>query len=191
MTLEGKKIGFAFTGAFEYYKKTLDIIKKMVKIKDISIIPIMSFNSYIINTKYGDAKDFIKMLEEITQNKVIHTINDAERIGKNLDIIIIAPCTGNTISKLANDIADTPVIIVTKNHILENKPVVIGIASKNALSDNAENIGKLLNRKNYYFVPFRQSNPLTKPNLIIYNPTYIKETLEEALEHKQIQPIIL
>jgi len=191
MTLEGKKIGFAFTGAFGYYKKTIEEIKKLVKIRNISIIPIMSFNSYIINTRYGDSKEFIKILEEITQNKVIHTINDAEKIGKILDIIIIAPCSGNTISKLANDIIDTPVIISVKQHLAENKPVVIGIASKNALSDNAENIGKLLNRKNHYFVPFRQSNPITKPNLILYNSKYIKNTLEEALEQKQIQPIIL
>ena len=193
MTLEGKRIGIAFTGAYECFEKTLKEIKKLSKINNITLIPIMSFNSYKLNTKYGSAKEYIKKLENITKNKVIHTIVDAEKIHKKylLDILIIAPCTGNTISKLSHDITDTPVTVAAKFHLRNNKPIVIAISSNNGLSDNAENIGKLLNRKNYYFVPFRQTNPITKPYSLMSETSFIKITLEEALKRKQIQPIIL
>ena len=153
----------------------------------------MSFNSYNLDTKFGKAKDFIKEIEQITQNKIINTIIGAEPIGpkKMFDILIVAPCSGNTVSKLANDIIDTPVTMAVKSHLRNNKPVVIGISTNNGLSGNAENIGKLLNRKNYYFVPFRQDNPITKPNSLVFDPGYIIKTLEYALEKEQIEPILL
>lgn len=193
MNLEGKSIGFAFTGSFCTFRKTIDELKEITKMKDTKVIGIMSFNSYNLDTKFGKAKDFIKEIEDITQNKIINTITSAEPIGpKNLfDILIVAPCSGNTISKLANDIIDTPVTMAVKSHLRNNKPVVIGISTNNALSGNAENIGKLLNRKNYYFVPFRQDNPITKPNSLVFDPKYIIKTLEYALEKEQVQPIIL
>ena len=167
--------------------------EKISKINNIKLIPIMSFNSYKLNTKYGKAKEHVAHLENITKNKVIHTIKEAENISKKieLDIFIIAPCTGNTISKLSHDIADTPVTVIAKFHLRNNKPIVIALSSYNGLSDNAENIGRLLNRKNYYFVPFRQVNPITKPYSLMYENALIKETLEKALDNKQIQPIIL
>lgn len=193
MNLENKKIGFAFTGSFCTFEKTIKEIEKLLQINNIQIFPIMSFNSYNLNSKFGDAKDFIKKIKELTNNDIIHTIPDAEPIGpKNMfDILIVAPCSGNTIAKLSNDIIDTPVTMAVKSHLRNEKPVVIGISTNNGLSGAAENIGRLLNRKNYFFVPFRQDNPITKPNSIVFDPGYIQKTLEEALENHQIQPMIL
>lgn len=193
MNLEGKNIGFAFTGSFCTFRKTIDEMKKISKIKDVTIFPIMSFNSFNLDTKFGKAVDFEKEIEEITNNKIIHTIVDAEPIGpkKMFDILVVAPCSGNTIAKLANDIINTPVTMAVKSHLRNNRPVVIAISTNNGLSGAAENIGKLLNRKNYYFVPFRQDNPITKPHSIVFDPTYIRKTLEFALDNEQIQPILL
>ena len=193
MKLEGKNIGFAFTGSFCTFEKIIKELKKLSQIPNVNIIPIMSFNSYNLDTKFGLAKDYINKIKEITSNSIIHTIEAAEPIGpkKITDVLIVAPCTGNTISKLANDIIDTPVTMAVKSHLRNNNPVVIFISTNNALSGSAENIGKLLNRKNYYFVPFKQDNPITKPNSIVSDPIYIQRTIEEALEYKQIQPLLL
>lgn len=193
MDLSGKNIGFAFTGSFCTFNKTIEELKKLKNIKNTIITPIMSFNSYNLDSKFGKAKDFIEKIENITQNKIIHTIQDAEPIGpkKMFDILIVAPCSGNTIAKLANDIIDTPVCMAVKSHLRNNSPVVIAISTNNALSGSAENIGKLLNRKNYYFVPFKQDNPITKPNSLVFDAKYIIKTLEYALDNEQIQPILL
>ena len=193
LNLEGKNIGFAFTGSFCTFKKTIQQLELLSKIKDITIIPVMSYNSYTLDTKFGKAKDFITEIEKITNNKIIHTIEDAEPIGpkKMCDIFIIAPCTGNTIAKLANDIIDTPVTMAAKSHLRNEKPLVIAISTNNGLSGAGENIGKLLNRKHYYFVPFKQDNPITKPRSIVFDSTYIIKTLEHALNNEQIQPILL
>ncbi len=193
MNLEGKKIGFALTGSFCTFKRTIIELKNLLKIDGVEVFPIMSFNSYNLDTKFGNAKDFIKEIEEVTNKKIINTIPDAEPIGpkKMFDILIIAPCSGNTISKLANDIIDTPVTMAVKSHLRNERPVVIAISTNNALSGAAENIGRLLNRKHYYFVPFKQDNPITKPNSVVFDPTYIKKTLEYALDNKQIQPLLL
>lgn len=193
MNLENKKIGFALTGSFCTFKKTIQEMENLLKIDGIEIFPIMSFNSYNLDSKFGNAKNFIKKIEELTKNNIIHTITEAEPIGpkKMFDILIVAPCSGNTIAKLSNDIIDTPVTMAVKSHLRNEKPVVIAISTNNALSGAAENIGRLLNRKNYYFVPFKQDNPITKPNSLVFDPTYIKGTLEEALDNHQIQPIIL
>ena len=193
MDLSGKNFGFAITSSFCTFNKTIEELKKLKNIKNTIITPIMSFNSYNLDSKFGKAKDFIEKIENITQNKIIHTIQDAEPIGpkKMFDILIVAPCSGNTIAKLANDIIDTPVCMAVKSHLRNNSPVVIAISTNNALSGSAENIGKLLNRKNYYFVPFKQDNPITKPNSLVFDAKYIIKTLEYALDNEQIQPILL
>lgn len=193
MTLEKKKIGFCFTGSFCMFSKTIEALERLSIINGIQITPIMSFNSYNLDTKFGKARDFIEKIESITKKKVIHTIVDAEPIGpkKMFDILIVAPCTGNTISRLACDIIDTPVTMAVKSHLRNLRPVVIGISTNNALSGNAENIGRLLNRKHYYFVPVRQDNPITKPNSLVFDTSYIKWTVEEALDGKQIQPFLI
>ncbi len=192
MNLENVKIGFALTGSFCTFSKVIPKIKEL-KEKKANIIPIMSYNAYNLDTKFGKAKDFIIEIENITEKKIIHTIQDAEPIGpkKLTDILIIAPCTGNTIAKLANDIIDTPATMAAKSHLRNNKPLVIATSTNNALSGNAENIGKLLNRKNYYFVPFKQDNPITKPRSAVFDPEYIVKTIEYALEGVQISPILL
>ena len=192
MELKDKKIGFTLTGSFCTFKK---VIPKMKEIKKLGaeIIPIMSFNSYNLDTKFGKAKDFIEEIENITEKKIIHTIQEAEPIGikKMTDIMIIAPCSGNTIAKLACDIIDTPATMAAKSHLRNNRPLVIAPSTSDGLSENAENIGKLLNRKNYYFVPFTQDNPITKPRSIAFDINYIIKTIEYALDGEQISPILI
>ena len=192
MSLKNVKIGFALTGSFCTFSKTIEQIKNLVNL-GAEVIPIMSYNSYALDTKFGEASEHIKQIEEITKKHIIHTIQEAEPIGpkKLTDIMIIAPCSGNTIAKLANGITDTPVVMAAKSHLRNQKPLVIAISTNDALSGSAENIGKLLNRKHYYFVPFRQDNPITKPNSLVFDSKSIIETLEKALELEQIQPIIL
>lgn len=192
MDLKDKKIGFTLTGSFCTFQK---VIPKMKEIKKLGaeIIPIMSFNSYNLDTKFGKAKDFIEEIENITGKEIIHTIQEAEPIGpkKMTDIMIIAPCSGNTMAKLACDIIDTPATMAAKSHLRNNRPLVIAPSTNNGLSGNAENIGKLLNRKNYYFVPFRQDNPITKPRSIVFDAEYIIKTIEYALDDEQISPILI
>ena len=192
MDLNGLKIGFALTGSFCTFEKIIPKIKELVK-KGAIVLPIMSKNAYNTDTRFGKAKEFIKEIEEITKNEIIHTITAAEPIGpkKLTDIMIIAPATGNTIAKLANDIIDTPVTMAAKSHLRNGLPLIIAPSTNNALSGNAENMGKLLNRKNYYFVPFKQDNPITKPRSIVFDPEYIEKTMEYALKGEQIQPILL
>ena len=192
MDIKDKKIGFVLTGSFCTFSKTIPKIKEIVKMGS-EVIPIMSFNSYDSDTKFGKAKDFINDIEEITGKEIIHTIQGAEPIGpKHLtDIMVVAPCSGNTISKLTYDIIDTPATMAVKSHLRNNLPVVIAPSTNNGLSGNAQNIGVLLNRQNYYFVPFRQDNPITKPRSIVFDSEYIIKTIEYALDGKQIQPILL
>lgn len=192
MELNGIKIGFVLTGSFCTFKKTIPKIKELIK-QGAKVLPIMSYNSYELDTKFGKAKDFISQIEEITNKKIIHTITEAEPIGpkKLTDIMIIAPCSGNTMAKLACDIIDTPAVMAAKSHLRNGNPLVIAPSTNNGLSGNAENIGKLLNRQNYYFVPFRQDNPITKPRSIVFDSEYIIKTIKFALDGKQISPILL
>ena len=191
MKIKDKKIGFVLTGSFCTFKHTIPQIKKIVEEGGI-VIPIMSRNAYNMDTKFGTAQEFIKEIEEITNKEIIHTIQGAEPIGpKGLtDILIIAPATGNTIGKLANGITDDVGTMATKSHLRNNNPVVIAISTNDGLAGSAENIGKLLNRNNYFFVPFRQDNPITKPRSLVFDPKYIIPTLEKALEKEQVQPIL-
>ena len=192
MNLKDKKIGFVLTGSFCTFSKTIPKMKELIE-KGAEVIPIMSFNSYNLDTKFGKAQDFINEIEEITGKKIIHTIQEAEPIGpKRLtDIMVVAPCSGNTMAKLACDIIDTPATMAVKSHLRNNLPVVIAPSTNNGLSGNAKNIGILLNRKHYYFVPFRQDNPITKPRSIVFDSEYIVKTIESALEDEQIEPILL
>ena len=192
MLLKDKKIGFILTGSFCTFKYTIPQIKKIMEEGGV-VIPIMSKNAYNMDTKFGTALEFIKEIEEITGKEIIHTIQGAEPIGpKGLtDILIIAPATGNTIGKLANGITDDVGTMATKSHLRNNNPVVVAISTNDALSGSAENIGKLLNRNNYFFVPFRQDNPITKPRSLVFDPKYIIPTLEFALDKEQIQPILI
>ena len=192
MNLKDKNIGFILTGSFCMFKTTLEQMKNIKK-EGADIIPIMSYNAHNLDSKFGKAQDFINEIESITENKIINTIQGAEPIGpKGLtDIMLIEPCSGNTIAKLANGITDTPAIMAAKSHLRNENPIVIAISTNDALAGNAENIGKLLNRRHFYFVPFRQDNPITKPKSLVFDAKYTIPTLEEALDGKQIQPILI
>ena len=192
MKLQDKRIGFVLTGSFCTFRKTIDELKKIVKL-GADVLPIMSENSYIMDTKFGKADDFIKEIQDITGKKILHTIQDVEPLGPKdmLDILVVAPATGNTMSKLANDIIDGPATMAVKSHLRRERPVVIAISTNNGLSGAGQNIGKLLNMKNYYFVPFRQDNPITKPRSIVFDQSYLIKTIEMALDREQIQPMLL
>jgi len=192
VNLEEKRIGFVMTGSFCTFRKTIDELKKIVKL-GAKVVPIMSENSYTMDTKFGKARDFINEIEDITGTKILHTIQEVEPLGPKdmLDILVVAPATGNTMAKLANDIIDNSATMAVKSHLRKEKPVVIAISTNNGLSGAGENIGKLLNRKHYYFVPFRQDNPITKPRSVVFDPSYLIKTIEYALDGEQIQPILL
>ena len=192
MKLEGKRIGFVMTGSFCTFRKTIDELKKIVKL-GAKVVPIMSENSYTLDTKYGKAEDFKKEIEEITNTQILHTIQEVEPLGPKdmLDIMVVAPATANTIAKLANDIIDVPAVMAVRSHLRRERPVVIGVSANNGLSSAGANIGKLLNMKHYYFVPFKQDNPITKPRSIVFDPSYLIKTIEYALDKEQIQPILL
>lgn len=192
MIFNGLKIGFALTGSFCTFKIVIPEIENLIK-QGAEVVPIMSYNAYNLDTKFGKAQDFISRIEDITSKKIIHSIQEAEPIGsKNLiDILVIAPCSGNTIAKLAHDIIDTPVTMAAKSNLRNDNSVVIAVSTNNGLGNNATNIGKLLNYKNIYFVPFRQDNPITKPNSLVFDKNYIQRTIEKALDKEQIQPILL
>lgn len=192
MELNKIKIGFALTGSFCTFSKTIPKMKELVE-QGAELIPIMSYNAYNLDTKFGKAQDFIEEIEDITGKEIIHTIQGAEPIGpkKMTDIMVIAPCSGNTMAKLACDIIDTPAVMAAKSHLRNNRPLVIAASTNNGLSGNAENIGKLLNRKDYYFVPFKQDNPITKPRSIVFEFEYLIRTIKAALDGEQISPILL
>ena len=192
MDLQGVNIGYALTGSFCTFKETIEQIKKLVELK-ANVYPVFSFNSQNINTRFGMAKDFMEQVEEITGNKIIKTIEQAEPIGpKNfLDVFVIAPCTGNTLAKMNNGICDTPVLMASKAHIRNNKPVIIAISTNDALGANMENIGSMMNKKNIYFVPFGQDDYLKKPKSIVAQFDKIQETIKYALKGEQIQPILI
>ena len=145
-----------------------------------------------MNCRFGDARDFIIEIQEITGERGIFSIQEAEPIGPKglLDILVIAPCTGNTMAKLAAGITDTPVLMAAKAHMRNDKPVVLSPATNDALGASLKNIGFLMNTKNFYFVPFGQDNCKSKPNSLVAKMELLPETIEYALNGKQIQPVI-
>ncbi len=192
MSLHNKNIGIALTGSFCTFEKTFEEIDKLLN-ENANIYPILSFSSQKIDSRFGKATDFYHRLESMTGHIPITTIEDAEPIGpKNYyDILAVIPCTGNTLAKMANGITDTPVLMAAKSHVRSNKPIVISIATNDAIGMNFQNIGTLLNSKNIYFVPFGQDSPNEKPKSMIAHTHLLKLTLESALAGQQIQPIIL
>ena len=184
-------IGFAMCGSFCTYSSVFPVMTALAR--QHSLIPILSFNAASIDSRFGTAKEHIRLAGEISGRAPILTIADAEPIGpkKLLDLLIIAPCTGNTLAKLAHGIVDTPVTMAAKSHLRNGRPVLIAPATNDALSGSAENIGKLLARKNIYFVPFRQDDPAGKPTSMIADFGLIPEAAEAAMQGKQLQPILL
>ena len=185
-------LGYAFCGSFCTIKQSLAALEQLCRLP-IKVKPIMSEIVYKTDTRFGTANELIEKVEELCKDKIIHTIAGAEPIGpKNLlDILVVAPCTGNTLAKTANGITDTPVTMAIKAHLRNNKPVVLGIATNDALGASAKNIGLLHNTTNIYFVPYGQDDPHSKNNSLVCDFTRITETVEAALEGKQIQPVFL
>ena len=190
--LEGVRIGCVMTGSFCTFKKVFEAWGKL-KSEGAELYPIMSFNASSIDTRFYRAQESVMIFEEITGRKIWNTIDQVEPIGpkKLLDALVIAPCTGNTLAKLAHSIADGPVTMAAKSHLRNGRPVLVAVSTNDALSGAAENIGKLLGRKNYYFVPFGQDDPVKKPTSMVADFSLIPQALEAALEGKQLQPIIL
>jgi dipicolinate synthase subunit B len=190
MKLENKRIGVALTGSFCTFEKVFVQIENLVK-EGANVTTIFSFNSQKIDSRFGKALDHIARARILTGNEPIFTIEDAEPLGpKNmLDVVLIAPCTGNTTAKLANAITDTPVLMTAKGHLRNNKPVVLAIATNDGLTNSLKNIGLLANAKNIYFVPFGQDDYKKKPNSLVADFDLVIPALESALDGKQYQPM--
>lgn len=191
MEIKNLNIGVGITGSFCTFKNMIKILE-ILKGKEANITPIMSYNAFSIDTRFGTANDYIKKVEEICNHKVLAKIEEVEPIGpKNLlDVLLVLPCTGNTLSKLSNSISDTPVTCAVKSQLRNNKPVLLAISTNDGLSGNAKNIGNLLNIKNIYFVPFGQDDAIKKPRSLVYKQDKVIDSLIYCLEGKQIQPII-
>ena len=183
-------IGFAMCGSFCTYAEVFPVLEVLASVH--TVIPIFSLASQTTDSRFGTAKEHIERAETICGRKILCTISDVEPIGPKqlLDALIIAPCTGNTIAKLAHSIADGPVTMAAKSHLRNGRPVLIAISSNDALAGAAENIGKLLNKKNYFFVPFGQDDPQKKPTSMVADFQKIPQALELALEGKQMQPLL-
>ena len=185
-------IGFAICGSFCTFKAIIEEVKHL-KNEGYNILPIMSENAYNLDTRFGDAAYWRGQLTEITDNRIIHTIPGAEPIGpkKLLDALIVAPCTGNTLAKLASGVTDTSVTLAAKAHLRNGRPLIIAPSTNDGLSNAAKNIGALLNYKNVYFVPFGEDDSVNKPTSLVADFTQISTTLKNALEGKQVQPIVI
>ena len=191
--MSNETVGFALCGSFCTFKKVIPQIEKLVN-EGYKVIPIMSHMAYTTDTRFGKARDFNEQIETICKENIIYTISGAEPIGPKelLDVLVIAPCTGNTLGKLANGISDTSVTLAVKAHLRNQRPVIIAVSSNDALGTSARNIGTLMNSKNIYFVPMEQDDYINKPNSIVADFRYIPDTVKEVLAtNKQPQPILL
>jgi dipicolinate synthase subunit B len=184
-------IGFAICGSFCTFKSVFKEIENLTSL-GYDVVPIMSENAFSFDTRFGEAKYWQDEFKRITKKDIIHTIKDAEPIGpkKLLDLLVIAPCTGNTLAKLANGISDTSVTLATKAHLRNARPLVIAVSTNDALSGAGKNIGSLLNYKNTYFVPFRQDSFKNKPCSCVADFTLLPKAIENALNGIQLQPIL-
>lgn len=192
MDFSNCNIGYGITGSFCTFAKTR---KEIVRLTEMgaNVIPIFSYQAQSCDTRFGSAREFVEGICEITGNEGIKTMQQAEPIGPNnfLDIMVIAPCTGNSAAKLCNGITDTPVLMAAKAHMRNGKPLVIAISTNDALGVNFKTVGGLMNMKNIYFVPFGQDNYKSKPNSMIAKMELLPDTIEAAMRGKQIQPIVV
>ena len=184
-------VGFAMCGSFCTFSSVFPVMELLSR--DYIVTPVFSEAAYATDTRFGRAKEHRDLAEEICGMPPIHTIVQAEPIGPKqlFDILVIAPCTGNTLAKLAHGIADGPVTMAAKSHLRNGRPVLIAVSTNDALGAAAENIGKLMSRKHYYFVPFRQDDPKKKPRSMVADFSAIPQALEAALDGRQFQPVII
>ncbi|MBQ7106692.1 MAG: dipicolinate synthase subunit B [Clostridia bacterium] len=192
MYMHGLTAGYALCGSFCTIADSVKQIEKLTK-NNINVVPIMSEIVYNTDNRFNKADELKEKVITLTGNQIIHTITGAEPIGpkKLLDILIVSPCTGNTIAKIANGITDSSVTMAVKAHLRNNRPVVLAIATNDALGGSAVNIGKLLNTKNIYFVPFGQDDPIGKNNSLIADFDKTLETIFAAINGEQLQPILI
>jgi dipicolinate synthase subunit B len=192
MKLKDKRIGFAVTGSFCTFEIAVNVLKELIN-EGAIVTPIISSAVDTTDTRFYTADDFKDDLYTLTKNPVIRTILEAEPIGpqKLLDVLLILPCTGNTLAKMAYGITDTAVTMAAKAHLRNNRPCVLGVSTNDALGNGAKNIGALLNARNIYFVPFGQDDPIQKNRSMVFKKEYVLRTLEMALDNEQIQPIIV
>ncbi|MDI6709380.1 MAG: dipicolinate synthase subunit B [Thermoanaerobacterales bacterium] len=192
MSLKGVKIGLALTGSFCTLHTVMGEIEKLVN-QGAELIPIVSREVAVLDTRFGTAASWLQRLKQIAGRDPIATITDAEPVGpqKLLDVLVVAPCTGNTMAKLANAITDGPVLMAIKAQLRNQRPVVLAISTNDGLGLNARNLGVLLNTKNLYLVPFGQDNPREKPNSLMARIDLLIPAIEEALAGRQIQPVLI
>lgn len=186
------RIGFAITGSFCNFDIVVQQLEQLAK-GNVDIFPIISEAARTFDTRFGKAADWNKRIKQITGREMIETIVEAEPVGPdlNFDVIVVAPCTGNTVAKLANAVTDTAVTMACKAQLRNQKPIVLAIATNDGLGANGRNIGTLLNSKNVYFVPFGQDDPVGKENSLVADFSKIEPTITQALKGKQLQPVLL
>ena len=187
-----ERVGFAVCGSFCTHEQVLKALEDLTEHYE-TVIPIVSEISAVTDTRFGTSEALMKRLEELTGNKVLHDIPSVEPIGPKglLDVLVIAPATGNTIAKLATGITDTAVTMAAKAHLRNGRPVVLAVSSNDGLAAGARNIGELLARKYYFFVPFGQDNAVKKPTSLVADFSRLTETVDAALRGEQIQPVLL
>lgn len=185
-------IGFAMCGSFCNFKNAFEQLEMLVS-KGEEVLPIMSYNVYTTDTRFGRAEEFIKKAEDLCKRKVVHTLTEAEPLGPKikLECLCICPCTGNTLAKLSCGVCDTPVTLAAKAHLRNERPLVVALASNDSLLGNAENFGRMLARRNVYFVPLRQDDASSKPRSLVCDFSKLWETIVKAKEGSQIQPILI
>lgn len=190
--MEPIKVGFAFCGSFCTYAKALEALER-VKAKYGDVTPIVSPSGVDTDTRFGSAHDHLREMERICGRPVLDSIAKAEPIGPRglLDVLVVCPCTGNTLGKLACGITDTAVTMAAKAHLRCGGPVVLAVATNDGLAASAKNIGALLDKKHVYFVPFRQDDPAEKPTSLVADFSLVPETIDAALRGEQLQPVLL
>ena len=185
-------IGFAFCGSFCNFENAFKELERLIE-QGCEVLPIMSYNAYSTNTRFGKCADFIERAEKLCKRSVVHTLDEAEPLGPKikLECLCICPCTGNTLAKLSSGICDTPVTLAAKAHLRNDRPLVLALASNDSLAGNAENFGRMLARRNVYFVPLRQDDAMAKPRSLVCDFTMLGDTIEKAMKGCQIQPILI
>ena len=185
-------IGYAFSGSFCTFKRSFAVLRELIASGE-EVLPIMSENAYTTDTRFAVAREFADRVEELCQRKIVHTVKDAEPLGPStpLELLIIAPCTGNTLAKLASGITDTAVTMAAKAHLRQDRRLIIAIASNDAMSQNLSNIGRLLTRRSVYFVHLVQDDPTGKPHSLVANFERIGDALAAAREDRQLRPLFL
>lgn len=185
-------IGYAFTGSFCTHAASLNVLKQLCKLGE-DIVPIMSETVYSTDTRFGKSSELIETVENLCKRKIIHTIKDAEPLGPTnpLDLLIIAPCTGNTLAKIALGITDTAVCMSAKAHLRQNRNILIALASNDAMAANLRNIATLINRKNIYFVPMHQDDIKKKPHSLVADFSLLEDSYKAVINSSQPRPLFI